>query len=43
MPLGIDEFRKIGERRLIGCWEHTPLILTEGKGCTVKDIGRQRE
>ena len=38
MSVNVKELKKRGERRLIGCWEHTPLILTEGRGCTVKDI-----
>jgi len=38
MSVNADELRNIGQRRLIGCWEHTSLILAEGKGCVVKDI-----
>lgn len=37
MSMSIDELKNIGERRLIGCWEHTSVIMTEGKGCTVRD------
>jgi len=38
MSVNLNELKKIGERRLIGCWEHSSVILTEGKGCKVKDI-----
>ena len=38
MSINLDELQSIGQRRLIGCWEHTPTIMTEGEGCIIRDI-----
>lgn len=38
MSVNLEELTKIYESRLISCWEHTPIVLAEGKGCIVKDV-----